>query len=574
MPRAYHDFCAGLVLLWTALLLSSCANQQPPGGGPVDVTPPRIIATDPPNNTVNFRGDRIVMELDKYVDQRSFNESVFISPHISEMEFDWSGRAVEITFGEPLRPFTTYVVNVGTDVVDLNNRNRMAHAFTLAFSTGPDVDHGGIEGRIFPLHPDDPLTGVMIFAYRLDGRDADTLNPEKVQPDFVTQTGQSGGFALTHIPFGAYRLVAVRDEYRNLLYDPEADQYAVPSGPLVLTPDDTLVTDLLLAMAREDTTAPRLIRAESPERNHIALTFSESVFPGAAGPVRIDIADTVTGRPLQVRALYQPGASASALTIVTEAQDSTAFYRVTVDGVRDSVGNLISPLARSLVLQGSGRKDTLDPRLAAISIADSARTVEEQPEITITFTDAVVVAHPGHAVQLADATGHAIALAVNIADAAHLSVRPMDLLAPLSWYRLTVHLDSVHTWSGERLRDSVRIVHFRTFDPDDRSSIDGKVLDRYRGDTPPKYIVRATRMDRTQRGEEVVRADSAGNFSFRNMLEGEYVLQAFQDANGNGTYDAGRPQPYRTAERLSAPTDTLRLRARWPLDGVLVKFPR
>ncbi len=556
------------------MLLSSCANQQAPGGGPVDVVPPRIIATDPPNNTVNFRDDRIVMELDKYVDQRSFNESVFISPHVSNLEFDWSGRSVEISFGEPLRPFTTYVVNVGTDVVDLNNRNRMAHAFTLAFSTGPDVDHGGIEGRIFPLRPDDPLTGVMIFAYRLDGRDADTLNPEKVQPDFVTQTGDGGAFALTHIPFGSYRVLAVRDEYRNLVYDPEADQFAVPSGPIVITPEDTLRTDLFLAMSREDTTAPRLIRAESPERNHIALTFSESVVLDRAGGARAEVADTVTGRALGVRSFYQQTTPATTAMVVTDTQDSTVFYRVTVAGVRDSAGNAISSLASSIVVQGSGRRDTLAPRLAGISLTDSARSVDASPQIALTFSDAVVIAHPEEVVQLTDATGRAVRLTVRTLDPARLDVEPSLPLVPLSWYRLTVRLDSIRTWNGGRLQDSLRIVHFRTFDPDDRSSIDGKVLDRFRGDLPLRYMVRAMRVARNQRGEETVRTDSSGNFSFQNIPEGEYVLQAFLDANGNGIYDAGRPQPFRASERLSALTDTLRLRARWPLDGVLIRFPR
>ena len=53
------------------------------------------------------------------------------------------------------------------------------------------------------------------------------LNPRKQRPDFITQTGTRGDFSLHHIPVGLYRMIAVKDENRNLLYDPETDEYAL-----------------------------------------------------------------------------------------------------------------------------------------------------------------------------------------------------------------------------------------------------------------------------------------------------------------------------------------------------------
>ncbi|MEX0737056.1 MAG: Ig-like domain-containing protein, partial [Bacteroidota bacterium] len=137
------------------ILLLSCAGQVPPEGGPVDTDPPLIVSTIPPPGTTLFAGDRVILEFDEYVDRRSVEQSIFVSPPVGSLEFDWSGREVEITFSDRLRENTTYVVNIGTDVVDLRNRNKMAQAFSFAFSTGGEIDFGAIEGKVYTSKPAD-----------------------------------------------------------------------------------------------------------------------------------------------------------------------------------------------------------------------------------------------------------------------------------------------------------------------------------------------------------------------------------------------------------------------------------
>lgn len=576
LPRR-NTFSVGAALAraggLAALVLCSCANQQSPQGGPIDVTPPQVLATDPPKNTVNFRGNRITVEMDKYVDQRSFEESVFISPYVGSLEFDWSGKEVEIAFSEALRLNTTYVVNIGTDVVDLNNRNRMANAFVLAFSTGPDIDHGAIEGRVFPRSPDDPVSGVMIFAYRLDGTNPDTLNPQTLRPGFITQTGSAGAFFLHHIPFGAYRVYAVRDQYRNLLYDPEADDFGVQSMPVFLSPSDTLVAGLFMQLSKEDTTAPRLVRAEAVGENHVLLTFSEPVAADTIGAGAFSVFDTLARASLAVRGMFCPIGRADAVELVTGTQDSTAYYRVFARGIRDSSGNRLSAIANSAVFQGSGRRDTLATRLVAISIPDSSITVSLDENIRISFSDAIALPDPSAIADLRDSRGVQVPTIVRKKDDARVELEPHALLTPASWYRLTVHLRGIKDWAGKGVRDSIRVMHFRTFDPEDRSSIEGAVRDSRGPDRGSGYVIHARRIGTNETTEYTATTDSAGRFLFQNILDGRYVLQAFFDVDRNGRYDAGRPFPFLPSEPLSLPTDTLKVRARWPLEGVTVRFP-
>ncbi|MEJ2507582.1 MAG: Ig-like domain-containing protein, partial [Ignavibacteriaceae bacterium] len=126
-----------LVTLILLILLAGCANQLPPGGGEVDKIPPEVVDVYPPDETINFDDDYIEIEFSEYVDKRSFQEALFISPFIEGgLDFSWTSSTVTIEFKEKLKKDITYTVNVGSDVVDLNNKNRMANSYSFTFSTG------------------------------------------------------------------------------------------------------------------------------------------------------------------------------------------------------------------------------------------------------------------------------------------------------------------------------------------------------------------------------------------------------------------------------------------------------
>jgi hypothetical protein len=171
-----------IILLFTGIFIAGCANQIAPGGGEVDKIPPEIIEIYPADGTINFKDEYIEFGFSEYVDHRSTQDAIFISPALEETpEYDWSGKYVRLYFTKPLRDSTTYVVTIGTDVVDLNNKNRMAKAVSLTFSTGSKIDRRVAEGKVFEQKPD----GVLIFAYRMDTKNpADTILLKK--PDYVS----------------------------------------------------------------------------------------------------------------------------------------------------------------------------------------------------------------------------------------------------------------------------------------------------------------------------------------------------------------------------------------------------
>ena len=169
VPLSLLTVCNIVLMFLFGTLFITCAGEVFPTGGPPDLVPPAVVRTSPDSAAVHVRTQIIDLEFSKYVDRRSVEESIFISPYPGELEFDWSGREVTIHLQDTLRANRTYVVNVGTDVTDLHS-NRMASGFTLAFSTGDSIDRGFISGRVY----DDKPEGVMIFAYALSGMRTDT----------------------------------------------------------------------------------------------------------------------------------------------------------------------------------------------------------------------------------------------------------------------------------------------------------------------------------------------------------------------------------------------------------------
>jgi len=568
-----HNIICHIIIFSTiALFLVGCANQESPNGGPVDRTTPEIVSTYPDSSSMrNFSDNKIQLEFDRYMNERSVEEAIFISPYIRTLEFNWSGKELEITFSEKLRPNTTYVMNIGTDAEDLN-KNRMTHAFTLAFSTGKEIDRGAIEGRVYPRNNSDAISGIMIFAYRLNGLNLDTLNPINVKPDFITQTGKNGDFFLHHIPFGSYRVFAIRDEYRNLVYDREIDEYGVQSGIINITSSDSLTTGVLMKLAREDTTGPRLVRVMAPNRNHIIAGFSESINPTSVTLSSFSAFDTVNRKPLEFLIVYPSPVDLNSFFVITQKQDSGRVYRLSVQGITDSVGNKIIPLANSLLFRSSPQSDTLGPRLFSVSIKDSAQAIDLQPVLTMTFSDALANSDSLNWINLFDNNKQLVPTEKNWISDVVISLRPEKQLMNRTWYTLKAELRKVHDWAGRACRDSTKSWRFETLDIEDLSSVEGVVIDKNKIDTAGHLYVIASQIGEKKPRQYIVAADATGNFLFPQIAEGHYIFQSFRDRNDDGKYDSGKPFPFIYSERFSSFSDTLKVRARWPLEGVKIEM--
>ena len=223
-----------LFLLLT-IILCSCANQLPPPGGEDDTIPPKVISITPKPNTINFKEKSIVIEFDEYVDRRSFEESIFISPKPKgEISYNWSGTEVEIEFDKQLDIGKTYTFVINKDLKDARGGNSITEPIKFAVSTGSSIDKGEISGKVYT----DNIDRVLILAYILTSENENDIDPSKKVADYVIQVNSTGNYTFENLPSKKFRLFALKDYDRNLLYDKGFDEIAVLSQDLFV--NDTI----------------------------------------------------------------------------------------------------------------------------------------------------------------------------------------------------------------------------------------------------------------------------------------------------------------------------------------------
>jgi hypothetical protein len=558
----------GIPLLFPLVFgLFGCAGQAPPPGGEKDVIPPVIERTVPDTNAVRIATDRIVLEFSEYVDRRSVEGSIFISPPLGELEYEWSGREVTILFRDSLKSGTTYVVSVGTDVIDLRERNRMAAGFTLAFSTGDSIDQGSVAGRVV----DDRPEGVMIFAYRLDHLLPDTLDPGHTKPDFIMQTGEGGRFLLSHLPMDTYRLFAVRDEYRNFAYDREVDAIGMAPGDVRLSPGSSHVGGLGFRLTREDTTGPFVSGVTALTARQVEVRFSEPLDSLGWSVDQFVIADTVTGARLPLlRAYWKRAQPPSAVLILQGDLDPQGSYRVTVSGMHDRTGIPQTATGASAFFVGTEVRDTVPPLVSFEGLKDSTRGIPIDASVTIQFGEPVDRERAMRGVSLIDSLRRPVPYGAAWDGETRLKLTPAGPLRSLAWYRCALVLDSVVTFRVPRCTDSVLAVRFQTVDLKVTGEVKGKLIDPRAG---KRYVMTAQRVDQSGIPPRFLSLPAPGPFHLTMLPEGRYAFSAFADADSSGTYSYGCPYPYKGSERFALSPDTVRVRARWGVEGVTIPFP-
>jgi hypothetical protein len=561
ISRSLFQFLAGGL---AAFIFLSCAGQVPPPGGPVDTVPPEIIRTVPDTNAVRVETSEIELEFSKYVDRRSVEESIFISPPIGDLEYAWSGTSVRAKFHEPLRPRTTYVVNIGTDVKDVRAGNRMARGFTLAFATGDSIDRGEISGRVFDEKPE----GVMIFAYALNGIDPDTLNPSHTKPDFIMQTGTGGLYTLSHLSFNTYRVIAVRDQYRDLIYDKQIDQYGVTTRDIVLSAASPYVRGINFRLSQEDTTRPFLTAVRALDRRHLVIGFSEPLDSLTFGRGRFTVLDTVSGKKIPIAVPYlNPQTPSSAGMVMATPLDSGTAYRLVVRDVWDRNRNSIDTLHASADFVGSGSPDTLKPILT-IPFRDSTKGIAPVAPLRLIVSEPVDTLSVVHAVTLIEAGKNPVNVLAHWLSPLELELRTRPALLFNTWYRLQVVMDSVRDVEGNGYKDSVLTVRFQTLDERTTGTIEGTVSDS--SHTFGRIVVTAASADASEVRQKSITLPGPGPFRIDRLPEGLYSLSAYQDADSSGTYGYGLPFPFKPSEHFAVYKDTVKVRARWGVQGVAI----
>ena len=210
--------------------ITGCANIVPPTGGPRDSLPPVLLEADPGMLARNVKTNEIVLTFDEYIDLKEVRNNLIVTPVPKVMPRVYSHlKTMTITIKDTLQPNTTYALNFGKAVTDVNEGNVLKN-FTYAFSTGNYLDSIQYSGRVIMAYtgkPDSTLI-VMLHDKIYDSAVA------KERPRYIARLDSSGNFTFTHVKPGIYGLYALKDETGTHEYTSPAQTFAFADSPVNL----------------------------------------------------------------------------------------------------------------------------------------------------------------------------------------------------------------------------------------------------------------------------------------------------------------------------------------------------
>ena len=116
-----------------------------------------------------------------------------------------SKKSLVVNFKDSLQKNTTYVINFGKAIADVNEGNVLKN-FTYVFSTGAHIDSLSVSGNVKNLMTQEKEKDVTVMLFPLK---QDTLFGKK-KPTIYATTDSSGNFSLNNLHDGDYRIYALK----------------------------------------------------------------------------------------------------------------------------------------------------------------------------------------------------------------------------------------------------------------------------------------------------------------------------------------------------------------------------
>lgn len=274
-----------LWILLGAVLLLSCGQQVAPTGGPKDSLPPKLVAAVPGINATNFTSDRITLYFDEYVTLDNPFEKVTFSP-IPKVNPSTDGklRTITIRIKDTLEPNTTYSIDFGESIKDINEGNILKN-FNYAFSTGEYIDSAFLTGQVFIAETG--LTDSTLVAVLHNNFDDSAV--AKIKPRYFARLKGDGSFLFRNVKPGSYNLFAIKDQNGDRKYDQPSELIAFMNNRITIGIDTSVVLYAFEAL-RNDTSITKkpAAKAAAKKTEDKRLRFSNN-FEGGRQDLQSDL---------------------------------------------------------------------------------------------------------------------------------------------------------------------------------------------------------------------------------------------------------------------------------------------
>ncbi|MDX1684560.1 MAG: Ig-like domain-containing protein [Saprospiraceae bacterium] len=516
----------GLRIFIPLILLAACANPVAPSGGPVDETPPQIVESEStPNLQTNFDQHSFTLEFNEWVKLNNLRQQLIISPPVRyQPEVKLKGRTLDFAFDprDTLQKNTTYSIQFGESIVDLNEGNA-AQNLKFVFSTGPVIDSLSIAGQVKGVDDEFDVQGLRVMLYdRLE----DSI-PLKERPVYVSRTDKNGAFKLENLRADTFRIIAIRDENNNYMFDPRKESVAFLDSLIYL---DQNIENLELTGFDEEE-EPRLVgKSLQPDRARLSFNV-----------------------PIEVGDLSVQGAEVAMMEYL---EDSVIVW------LEDPVDSL------SLLLRQDNRTDTSIIKRSRVSQRDTQRirlmkrlmntdVTGPSDSLALPFNRSIVEIDTT-LIRLTDTSTNR---QFQIRTTNRRSVYVRSDWEPGMNYNLTLYPDALLAINGRSNLDTI-VLNF-TVPPTDKLGSITFTTDSL--NVPPTRLIRLMRKEFVIEEFTIDQDRKPPTFVIPNLKPGQYEIVIIDDTNNNGKWDTGNylelKQPEKRIRKELEP-----LRENWDLN--------
>jgi hypothetical protein len=513
------------------LLAFGCANRQSPQGGPRDHDPPKLLKATPPNMTRNFKEKIIQLDFDEYFKLSNPYTEISMSPTPAKLpEYKIKKKSIVVTLKDTLEKNTTYVINFGKAIADVNESNVLKN-FTYVFSTGNHIDSLSISGQVINTSTGEREKDatVMLFTLRQD-----SLLFGKKKPTIFINTDTAGNFTLNNLHPDTYRIYALKEISPNKIYDNDKELIAFSKNPIQLTKDTSNVE-------------LKLFQAE-PDKFRVTKRFD------ADGKMLFTFNKRLDNPRLQI--VYPPDFDKYKIVEFSKTKDSaTVFMRnMDFDSLRMIFFDNSKPVDTTIMRKG--RKEAFQRVLSfQYNISTDSKL---RPRTSL-------IIKPTYPIESFDAS--LIELKEDSADVTNFNLEKDtgSTRRFISNYRfrqnanytLTIDAGAFTDISGGKNKKAIP-KKFTIDKPENYSLLTLKVTVP---DTAKSYIVELTDERKNILRTDVIRKNTT--LSYKDYSTGKYGVTVIYDDNDNGKWDSGNVKQKRQPENIWVDEALITLRPNW-----------
>jgi len=522
------NYLPGLTKICLVLLLfslHSCATPLAPTGGPTDKEGPSIIRTVPQNLQTGVSSQRVEIEFSEYVNRNSLSSNLQIEPDIGiDYQLSWKKKTLFIDFDSPFPDSTTLLITLGNKVSDTRN-NAMGASEVIAFSTGDQIDTGGLIGKVLNAETGKGLEGKEVFLF------PNTYDVRQ-KALYRTETDTGGTFRFNYVRETEYSIVHFEDRNRNKIWDSSLESAHAFNIRSLNVQNGVIDTLASIYVMEADTVRPEVLGVGLLSSSRLRIRFSEAIMNEFTGQITLEAG--FDGTEFSATPLYIAQADPSIVFAQSSRslqQDST--YVLRVKGFVDSFGNVMEPFTQDLL--GSGAVDTTIQRFIGV-----------RPEGILGMRDSVELqyAAPIRNPAIIDS----LRIIEGVVERESWS-KGVVIMNRLVLYPDTEWLDGVDyqflAWNPRTQRRV--LVPFSVSGPSNWGAIE---LVQMIGPNDTLSTEPVTYEIRSQEGRLLKQGQFLETFQLDSLSASTYSLRLYLDSNANQRWDEGSWVPYNKPESL------------------------